>query len=265
MEQPNTSPPAPPRRPTMLDGIMRGRIQKPPKIIIYGPEGIGKSTFAAQAWNPIFIQTEDGLSNIECARFPICKTFSDVTSQLDTLIHEQHDFGTVAIDSLDWLQKLIHDNFKNRRGILIAKTDFQVGYQEAFDVEWRQIIAKLDVLADKMAVILIAHSEITQYANATSASFSRHVPKLHKTINAHLVEWADDVLFATHNLNVETEKIGANKTRGIAQVITGGADDDGRILICSGGPSVVAKNRRGIKGSLPLSWAAFRDAAGLPH
>ena len=265
MEQTPPTPPPPPRRVTMLDAIVRGRVQKPPKIFVYGPEGIGKSSFAAKAWSPIFIQTEDGLNTIDCAKFPLCKTFADVTAQLDTLLNEPHEFRTVVIDSLDWLQKLIHENFKNRRGILIQKTEFQVGFQEAFDQEWRQIITKLDALAESMAVILIAHSEITQYANANSASFSRHTPKLHKIINAHLVEWAWDVLFATHNINVETEKIGANKTRGVANVISGGADDDGRILICSGGPAVVAKNRHGIKGSLPLSWAAFRDAAGLPQ
>ena len=58
-----------------LEKIHTGK--KPPRIMLYGTEGIGKSTFAAQAPSPIFLPTEDGLGEIDCASFPLCKKYTD--------------------------------------------------------------------------------------------------------------------------------------------------------------------------------------------
>ena len=76
----------------------------PPRLIVYGTEGIGKSTFASEAPAPIFVQTEDGLAEIECDKFPLATTFEEVQAALSELYSEQHDFQTVVIDSFDWLE-----------------------------------------------------------------------------------------------------------------------------------------------------------------
>jgi len=94
---------------TMIEQIHRGRRHSPPRLLIYGTEGIGKSTTAAQAPNPIFIPTEDGLDQIDCASFPLAKSLADVEAALRALITEQHDFETVVIDSADWLERLVWD------------------------------------------------------------------------------------------------------------------------------------------------------------
>ena len=64
----------------LLDNIKRGKENKPPRLFIYGQEGVGKSTVGAAAPNPIFVQTEDGLGEIDTAKFPLAKNLADVTS-----------------------------------------------------------------------------------------------------------------------------------------------------------------------------------------
>ena len=62
----------------MLENIKTGRENKPPRIMVYGQEGVGKSTFGASAPDPVFIQTEDGLGEIDTAKFPLAKNLNDV-------------------------------------------------------------------------------------------------------------------------------------------------------------------------------------------
>lgn len=87
--------------------IQRGKRAGPRRIMVYGTHGIGKSTFAAQAPGAVFISTEDGIADIDCDSFPICKTLEQFGGCLDMLLREEHSYQTVAIDSLDWLERLI--------------------------------------------------------------------------------------------------------------------------------------------------------------
>ena len=85
----------------LLETIQTGRENKPPRIMVYGQEGVGKSTFGASAPGAIFIQTEDGLGEIDCRKFPLARNFGDVVAALTALRDEDHNFRTVVIDSLD--------------------------------------------------------------------------------------------------------------------------------------------------------------------
>ena len=73
---------------SLISSITKGREAQPPRIMIYGSEGVGKSTFAALAPNPVFVQTEDGLSEIDCSKFPLAKSFDDVVLQLQAVRDE---------------------------------------------------------------------------------------------------------------------------------------------------------------------------------
>ena len=86
---------------SVLESIQRGRQPKPPRVLLYGVEGIGKSTFGSEAPKPIFIQTEDGLDEIDCERFPLATKFDDVIAALKSLCNEKHGYESVVIDSLD--------------------------------------------------------------------------------------------------------------------------------------------------------------------
>ena len=246
----------------MLKSIKNGKEAKPPRIMIYGQEGVGKSTMGASAPKPIFIQTEDGLSEIDCHKFPLAKNLSDVLASLQALINEDHDYQTIIIDSLDWLERLIFDEVCREYGVKsIEKADggYAKGYVHALS-HWRKILNFLGQLRDEkgMACILIAHSKIEKFEDPESSAYDRYSPRLHKHANALISEWVDAVLFATRRFRTQKEDAGFNRERTIAAPI--GADGGERIIKTVGGPACVAKNRFNLPGELPLSWDAFMQA-----
>lgn len=247
---------------SMLATIRRGRASRPPRLLIYGTEGIGKSTFAAAAPRPVFIPTEDGLDGIDCARFPTATSSQAVMDALDALAREEHDFETVVLDSADWLERLIHDRVCRDSGVTaIEKADggYGRGYLIALS-HWRWVVARLDVLRERrgMAAIVIAHAKVERFEDPESPPYDRHVPRLNKHAAALLCEWSDAVLFATRRMRTQTEDGGFGRRRTTAHAL--GKDGGERVLRCVGGPACVAKNRFGLAAELPLEWAAFQEA-----
>src|SRR5262245_39990487 len=244
---------------SLMDRLQRGRTPKPPRLLIYGTEGIGKSTFAAGAPKPVFIQTEDGLDEIACDKFPLAKSFDDVIAALSELHAEKHDFETVVIDSADWLEHLTWDRVcRDACATSIEKVDggYGKGYVQALTL-WREVLSHLNTLRDArgMAVLLIAHSKVEKFEDPEALPYDRYSPRLNKHAAALICEWADAVLFATRKIRTQTEDAGFSRKRTIAHAI--GKDGGERILRCVGCPSCIAKNRYGIVQDLPLSWAAF--------
>lgn len=247
---------------SLLNNIKSGKQPMPPRIEIYGSEGIGKSSYAAAAPNAIFIPTEDGLGEVDCHRFPLAQTFSEVMVALESLFHEKHQFQTVVIDSLDWLERLIFDEVCQEYGVRsIEKADggYARGYTHALS-HWRKILKLLDALRNEkgMACILIAHSKIEKFEDPESSAYDRYLPRLHKHANALISEWVDAVFFATRRFRTQKEDAGFNRERTIAAPI--GADGGERVIRTIGGPACVAKNRFNLPPELPLSWDAFVTA-----
>ncbi len=247
---------------SIMASIRTGKRHAPPRLLLYGTEGIGKSTYAAQAPNPIFIPTEDGLGEIDCASFPLAKQLTDVEESLSALAKEPHEYQTVVIDSLDWLEQLIWDDLcRISNSASIEKVDggYGKGYIAALGF-WRHILDLLDVLHKQrnMAVILIAHAKVERFEDPESTAYDRYSPRLHKHASALLTEWVDAVLFATRKFRTETEDAGFGRERTIAVGI--GPEGGERILRTVGGPSCVAKNRYNLPFELPLSWEAFANA-----
>jgi len=133
------------------------------------------------------------------------------------------------------------------------------GYHHALN-DWRRIMESLDALRNDrgMIVLLIAHARIERFEDPESSAYDRYTPRLHKHASAMLCEWCDAVLFATRRFRTQTEDVGFNRKRTIANAIGGGGGE--RILRCVGGPSCVAKNRYGIAEDIPLAWGAFMSA-----
>lgn len=220
------------------------------------------STFAAQAPRPIFLPTEDGLGEIDCVSFPLAKQLTEVEGYLKALAQEPHDYQTVVLDSLDWLEQLIWEDLcRLNNATTIEKVDggYGKGYIAALGF-WREIIDALDVLHKQrhMAVILIAHAKIERFEDPESTAYDRYSPRLHKHASALLTEWVDAVLFATRTFRTEIEDAGFGRQRTIAVGV--GQDGGQRILRTTGGPSCVAKNRYNLPYELPLSWDAFVNA-----
>ena len=247
---------------SLLQQIHTGKRQSAPRIVLYGTEGIGKSTTASQAPQPIFIQTEDGLDQIDCASFPLATTFDDVINAIDSLIKDEHEYQSVVIDSLDWLERLIWDRLCKDYGVnSIEKVDggYARGYTHAL-THWRMLLTGLDTLRtnQNMCIILLAHAKVETFSDPEVGAYDRFSPRLHKHANAVITEWADAVLFATRKIITKTEEAGFNRNRTLASGL--GKDGGERVMRCVGSPACIAKNRYGLPIELPLSWYALMDA-----
>jgi len=236
-----------------LDSIRRGKAIQAPRIFLYATHGIGKSTFASQSPNPIFIQTEDGLGNIDTASFPIAKDSTDIVSAIEALYTQEHDFQTVVLDSADWCEAILQKEMESKH------SEKELAYGKSAMIladKWKLILDGLNALRNdkKMAVIILGHCEVKRFDNPDSDSYDRYQPKLQARCSALLQEWADCVLFAQYKTLVRKDDAGFNKK--IAKATTTGE----RILHTVEEPSFLAKNRFSLPKELPLDWATFAAA-----
>ena len=234
----------------------------PPRVVVHGAQKVGKSTFAAGAFNPIFIALEDGLSGLEVDAFnggQTLKSYDEVDQALVSLYADQHQFGTVVVDSLDWLEPLIWDHVCRKNSWAnIEAPGYGKGYTEATAV-WVDFLGKLNTLRMErnMAVILIAHSQVKRFEAPDSEGFDRYELKLNKGALGKVVEWADCILYAQEETAIKKETSGFNsRSRGIS---TGR-----RILNTNAKPSFIAGNRYGMPDVIPLEWGAFVAAMNPP-
>lgn len=222
-----------------LADVQSGTRAAPPRILVYGIEGIGKSTFASRFPKPVFIRAEDGLDNIYCKSFPVARKFESVVGALDALIREKHDYSTVVIDSLDWLEALIWEMLCEREGVESIEQvggGYAKGYVQAL-THWRRVVEKLQTLRlDKgCSIVLTAHAKI-EFHDDPETKFQRFAPQLHRKAYSLLAQWVDVVFFATRS-------IGAARGEG------GGGD---RVLRSLGTSQFAAKRRYGIADELPM-------------
>jgi len=243
----------------LLSQIQTGKTRMPPRILLYGVEGVGKSSLGAAARKPIFIQTEDGLGEIDCHKFPLARSFEDVESALTELHTESHSYQTVIVDSADWLERMIWDRLCRAYGVnSIEKVDggYGKGYIHALSY-WSKVLGRLAALRDErgMMVMLMAHAKVEKFEDPEAPTYDRYSPRLNKHASALLAEWCDAVLFATRKIITRTEDGSFNRSRTLAA--GQGKDGGERILRCVGGPSCIAKNRYNLPAELPLSWPAL--------
>jgi len=238
---------------TLMDQIHRGKAPAPRRVMLYGTHGIGKSTFAARSERPVFIQTEDGLGEIECDKFPLAETYDEVIKALAELYTEKHPYRTVVIDTLDWLERMIWAEVCRKRMVeSIEDIGYQKGYAFALG-QWRDVIAGLDALRrDRgMTVLLVAHSKIEKFDDPEHESYDRYSPRLHKLASAVVQEWCDEVLFATYKVYTRQTDEGFNRKK------TRGTGTGERVLYTTERPAHVAKNRLNLPDELPLDWSAY--------
>lgn len=234
-----------------LDQIVRGKISRPVLVLIYGPDGVGKSSFGAQAPKPIFFGPENGTDFLDVARYPEPEKWRDVISGLDDILSGNHDFESIVIDSLDWLEPLlftsiIEDDAKGARSIETACGGYGKGYVLAEKIWKEEFIARLTALREKrrMNVILVAHSDVVTFPDPElQTEYKRYELKLNKRASAKFREYVDAVLFCTYKTFVkkDDQKI---KAYGISE----------RIMLTEKRPGYDAKNRYGLPHELTLDW-----------
>jgi len=242
-----------------LASLIENTALTPPRILVHGVAGIGKTTFAAQANKPAVVQTEDGLGTIKVPRFPLARSFDAVMEALAALYSEKHDYQTVVVDSVDWLEPLVWARAcKDNGWASIEEPGYGKGYVAALDL-WRQYLDGLNALRDErgMTVIQIAHTDIKRFDSPEHEPFDRYVIKLHTRAAALLQEHSDVVLFANYRVSTVKSDIGFNKK------VTRALGSGERVLYTAERPAFLAKNRYGLPDMLPLDWQAF--AAAMPQ
>jgi hypothetical protein len=237
-----------------LEAVTRGKRVEPLKVALYAPEGLGKSTFGSNAPSPIFLGTEDGTSHLDVARFPTPTSWQDILDAVQTLTEDEHDFRTLVVDTLDWMEPMVWEHVCKSSGVSGIEEvggGFGKGYNAAVDV-WRLFLAALERLrkAKGMHVLLLAHSWIRTFKNPQGEDYDRFEMKLHNKAAGLIKEWCDAVLFANHETYAAKDK--AKRVRGVS---TGA-----RLIHTEHTAAYDAKNRHSLPESLPLSWADFQEA-----
>ena len=242
--------------------IVRGKKIQPRRVLLYGTHGIGKSTWAAQAPSVLFLDLEGGLDDIDVAKTEEQLThLESVLESLMWLASQRHDFKWVAVDSVDWLEGMIHDEVAKKAGkATIGDIAFGAGYKSA-QAYWDKILSQLDWLRTEcgIGIILLAHTAVKKYADPMSDSYDRYQPALHETAAATLQEWCDEVLFASYRVHTRKQDEGFGKER----VIAGGSGE--RIIRCTETPAALAKNRLALPDTIEFSWQAYANYFPQPQ
>ena len=233
--------------------ITSGKIQTAQKVVIYGVEGIGKTTFASRFPDPVFIDTEGSTKFLDVKRFDAPTSWTMLLSQVDYIIQNK-PCKTLVIDTVDWAEKLCYDSVcaTNRWGS-IESPGYGAGYRYAYE-EMGKLINKLsDIAATGIHVVITAHCALRKFEQPDEmGAYDRYEMKLQnsqKCSTAGMVkEWADCVLFANYKTYVVKDGDGKNaKSKG-----QGGTK---RIMHTTRHACWDAKNRYGLPDELPFDYA----------
>ena len=194
-----------------LGNVRRGRLSSPLRCLFYGIEGVGKSTLAADAPAPIYLDLEDGTGLLDCARYPfrdgpgghVATRYQEIHAALDDLLTAEHEFKTLVIDTVDRLEPLIWSYICKRDSERSNKTftsvesyGFGKGYQIALD-EWRVFCWKLDALRTRrgMNIILLGHAQIRKFHNPEGDDYDRYSLRINEKPAGFFREWCDVIGF----------------------------------------------------------------------
>ena len=228
------------------------------RVMLYGVHGVGKSTWAAQAPDCLFLNVEDGLSDIECDSSEHITSLADFMQALEWVAAGDHSYKWLAIDTLDHLEQLIWNHLADMDGVeSIADIGFGKGFKRALKL-WSEIQKALDYIRKTLScgTIALAHAAVKRFDSPEMDAYDRYQPALHDSASALWQEWSDEVLFASYRTFVRKEEQGFGKERAI------GVGDGERYLRTRETAAVVAKNRLGLPDEMACEWSAYASHLG---
>lgn len=239
-------------------GVVTGKKPGPRRLLFYAAHGVGKSTFASHAPNPLFMDIEEGTHDLDVARWdqPIT-SYTDFISVLEWVRHQNHDFQTLVIDTIDWLEKLIFKDITQAAGVsAMTDIDFGKGFPRAIP-KWEFILNTLELIQRqrRMGIVLLSHARIEKVANPEGTQYDRYAPDLwtnarNEGVGNMIQEWASEVFFARKKRFVRTEGKGFNE-RGVV------AGTEEREMLTSDSAYASAKNRLNMPPIVPMAWSEY--------
>jgi len=228
---------------SIMDTLIRSTAPKPPKIIVYGPPGVGKTTFAASA-GALLLDCEDGAGAVPgLLRTPYLQSWQEIINWVDGIIRDgvPDDVQSVAVDTIDWLIHRLVDfvtvDLDRKSGASLTNTlggshgGFFKGREVAENVLNRVLLPSLGKIADRgYPLIMLAHAENSKLMSPEGIETRVAAPDLPKWALPTFIEWADAVLYAHKDA------------------------DGNRWLQTEGTYTVLAKNRYSLPAKIPFDW-----------
>lgn len=239
--------------------ITRGMQKAPVKTLIYGPEGIGKSTLASKWPDPVFIDTEGSTKRMDVARLPAPEEWDDIINEVKWVVQNPDIFKTLVVDTMDWAEMICSKKLFGNKGI--ESPGYGKGYVMLAE-KFKELLDELDkVIAAGIHVTVTAHAYMRKFEQPDEiGAYDRWELKLQKKTAPIVKEWADMVLFCNYRtLVVNVDGQGAVKGKNKAQ---GGE----RVMYASHHNCWDAKNRFGLPDQMPMSFDSVAEIidANLP-
>ena len=235
--------------------ITRGPIRNAMKVVIYGPEGIGKTTLASRFPNPLFIDTEGSTKFLDVARTPPPKSWAQLLDQVSSVWENPSVCGTLVLDTADWAEQLCTAAFCASKKISgIEELGYGKGYVYLAE-DFARLLNTLGEIADKgVHVVLTAHAKMRKFEQPDElGAYDRWELKLQKSVAPLVKEWSDLLLFA----NYKTFAVAVDK-EGRRHKAQGGK----RVIYTSHHPCWDAKNRLGLPEELPMEYGPLAPYFG---
>ena len=231
--------------------ICSGKIARSQKGVIYGCEGVGKSTFASKFPKPIFIDLEGGTAQLDVDRVAGITTWEEILSTIDELTADHNGYQTFVLDTADWAERLcVQSLCKKYKKAGIEEFGYGKGYAYLAE-EYARMLTKLTALQESgMHVVVLAHSMIRKIElPEETGSYDHYELKCTKNVSPLIKEWADGLLFANYRTYVQANSEGKGKA-------IGGKE---RVLYTEHTAFCDAKNRWGLTGVLPLDFSQIAN------
>jgi len=226
--------------------LTSGKIQTAQKIVIYGPEGVGKNTLANQFPSPVFIDIEHGTNWMDVKRMT-CHSWQDILDAVKWLKTQKHNFKTAILDTADWADRYCVDFLCAKDGK--GKTSIEAfGYGKGFTFlaeEFGRLLKELNPLVDSgVHVVFLAHSTVKKMELPDAeGAYDHYEMKCSKFVSPLLKEWAEAVLFINYRVNVTESETGRTKAVGGRK----------RIIHTQHTAAYDAKNRWGLPDQIPFA------------
>ena len=210
---------------SLLESIKKGPSTRPPKIMLIGQEGVGKSTAGAKMPNPVFLCGESGLVGPQFADTPSFTptSWAEALAFCEELASNPSGYKTLVIDTLDWIEPMLYAHVVAAAKKNDIKHIEDFGYGKGYVIaqqEARKMLAVLDkVNAAGMAVLILSHSQLKTVKNPEGDDYDHFESKVNTKVAGIFKEWCDAVQFARFEIYVRKDGMKVKAQGGTERIV----------------------------------------------